>query len=137
LLSLLAGIGRTAFAMAANGDLPRWLDAVHPRYRTPYRAEVVVAVLICLVVLVADLRGAIGFSSFGVLFYYAVANASAATLPHHQLRWPRWLAFCGLAGCALLALTLPPPSVVTGIGVLALGALGFTVATLRRSRQPD
>ena len=25
-------------------------------------------------VLVADLRGAIGFSSFGVLIYYAVAN---------------------------------------------------------------
>ena len=27
-----------------------------------------------------DVRGAIGFSSFGVLAYYAVANASAWTL---------------------------------------------------------
>ena len=30
---------------------------------------------------VADLRGAIGFSSFAVLTYYAIANASAWTLP--------------------------------------------------------
>ena len=29
LLSLLAGVGRTTFAMASDGDLPRWLAAVH------------------------------------------------------------------------------------------------------------
>ena len=38
--------------------------------------------------LVADVRGAIGFSSFAVLFYYAVANASAFTLPADERRWP-------------------------------------------------
>lgn len=135
LLSLLAGVGRTGFAMAANGDLPRALDAVHRRYRTPHRAEVVAAVLICLVVLAADLRGAIGFSSFAVLFYYGVANASAATLRPDQRRWPRWLAFLGVAGCLVLAVTLPAASVISGVGVLALGALAFGVATLRGKRQ--
>jgi hypothetical protein len=34
-------------------------------------------VLVSAIVLVADLRGAIGFSSFAVLTYYALANASA------------------------------------------------------------
>ena len=39
----------------------------------------------------ADLRGAIGFSSFAVLTYYAIANAAAWTLPPHQRRGPgRW-----------------------------------------------
>src|SRR6478752_10178311 len=38
LLSLLAGIRRTAFAMAANGDLPRWLASVHSRYKVPDHA---------------------------------------------------------------------------------------------------
>jgi APA family basic amino acid/polyamine antiporter len=32
-----------------------------------------------VLVLTTDLRAAIGFSSFGVLLYYAVANASAWT----------------------------------------------------------
>jgi basic amino acid/polyamine antiporter, APA family len=39
LLSLLAGISRTALSMARRRELPGYLDAVHPRFRTPHRAE--------------------------------------------------------------------------------------------------
>ncbi len=122
LLSLLVGVSRTTFAMAANHDLPAWLDAVHPARRVPHRAEVAVGVVVAVVVALVDLRGAIGFSSFAVLTYYAIANASAWTLPRHQRRWPRALAGAGVAGCALLAFTLPTMSVVSGAGVLAVGA---------------
>ena len=122
LLSLLAGISRTAFAMAAERDLPRWFDAVHPTHRVPHRAELSAGVLITAVVLVADLRGAIGFSSFAVLTYYAIANASAWTLPSPQRRWPRWISAAGVAGCVLLAFTLPVTSVAIGTVVLAFGA---------------
>ncbi len=45
LLSLLLGVSRTTFAMAAERDLPRWLDAVHPVRRVPHRAEVAVAIV--------------------------------------------------------------------------------------------
>jgi APA family basic amino acid/polyamine antiporter len=83
-------------------------------------------------VLVADLRGAIGFSSFGVLLYYAVANLSALRQPPEQRRWPRALQVLGLTGCVVLALTLPPASVVAGLGVLALGVAGRLVAVRRR-----
>jgi basic amino acid/polyamine antiporter, APA family len=121
LLSLLAGVGRTTFAMAANGDLPRWLDAVHPTNKIPHRAELVIGAAIVALVLVTDLRGAIGFSSFTVLTYYAVANASAWTLDEGQRRWPRWLAGGGVAGCVVLAFTLPFTSVVGGVVVLGLG----------------
>ena len=69
MLALIAGIGRTTLAMAREGDLPRGLAAVHPRFHTPHRAEVALAVVIVLLVLTIDLRGAIGFSSFGVLLY--------------------------------------------------------------------
>jgi APA family basic amino acid/polyamine antiporter len=122
LLSLIVGVSRTGFAMAANRDLPRWLDAVHPIHRVPYRSEIAVGVLVSAVVLIVDLRGAIGFSSFAVLSYYAIANASAWTLPADQRRWPRALAAAGVGGCALLAVTLPRASVVGGALVLAAGA---------------
>ena len=81
LLALIAGIGRTALAMARDRELPAPLAAVHPRFGVPHVAEIAVAVAIVVLVLVADLRGAIGFSSFGVLVYYLVANASAFTQP--------------------------------------------------------
>ena len=102
LLSLLAGVARTAFAMAGNGHLPHALAAVHPRRRTPLRAELLVGALVVCGVLLFDLRGAIGFSSFCVLLYYAIANASALTLERRSRAVP----VLGLAGCLVLAATL-------------------------------
>ncbi len=123
LLSLLAGVSRTTLSMARRRELPGHLDAVHPIHRTPHRAEVTAAVVVSAIVLVADLRGAIGFSSFAVLTYYALANVSAWTLTAAERRWPRWLAGLGVALCALLAVTLPQIAVVGGLLLLASGSL--------------
>jgi basic amino acid/polyamine antiporter, APA family len=125
LLSLLAGISRTTLSMARRRELPGFLDAVHPTHRTPHRAEITAAAIVCAVVLVADLRGAIGFSSFAVLTYYALANASAWRLTDQERRWPRWLAGLGVALCVLLAFTLPSVAVAGGLALLAVGSLGW------------
>jgi basic amino acid/polyamine antiporter, APA family len=124
LLALIAGIGRTSLAMARHGDLPRWLAAVHPRYRVPGHAELAVAAVVSVLVLTTDLRGAIGFSSFGVLTYYAIANAAAFTQPSERRRWPRALNVVGLGACAVLVVTLPISAVIAGVCVLALGLAG-------------
>lgn len=129
LLSLLVGVSRTTFAMAGEADLPRWLDAVHPTRRVPHRAELTVATIVIAVVLVTDVRGAIGFSSFAVLFYYAIANASAFTLDATERRWPRALTVIGLAGCAALAFALPVRSIIGGTIVLLVGAAVWVAAT--------
>ena len=125
LLSLLAGVSRTIFAMARNRELPAALAAVHPRFGVPHLAELSVGAVVCVVVAAADLRGAIGFSSFAVLTYYAIANAAAWTQPADQRRWPRWLQAVGLTGCTVLAFTLPVGSVVGGVIVLAGGAAAW------------
>ena len=127
LLSLVAGVGRTTFAMAADGELPRWLGAVHPRHKVPHRADVVIGGLVAVVVCLTDLRHAIGFSSFCVLSYYAIANAAARTLPTDQRRWPRGLAVVGLVGCIALACTLPARSALSGAAVLAVGSVAWAV----------
>jgi basic amino acid/polyamine antiporter, APA family len=123
LLALLAGIGRTSLAMARNGDLPPWLAAVHPRHRVPHHAEVALAVVVTVLVLTVDLRGAIGFSSFGVLLYYLTANLAAYTQDRDHRRFARPLQLLGAAGCAVLVVTLPPTSVLSGVVVLAIGVL--------------
>ena len=122
LLALLAGVGRTSLAMARTGDLPRWFAVVHPRFAVPQRAELLLGALVCVLVLVTDLRGAIGFSSFGVLLYYLVANLAALTQDRVHRRFPRALALVGAAGCLLLAATLPPASILGGLLVIAAGA---------------
>jgi basic amino acid/polyamine antiporter, APA family len=132
LLALVAGLGRTGLAMAREGDLPRWLDAVHPRFRVPHRAELSVAAVVVALVLATDLRGAIGFSSFGVLLYYFVANVAAYSQSSADRRFPRWLQVLGGAGCLILVATLPGQAVVVGLVVLAAG-IALRVARLRRS----
>jgi APA family basic amino acid/polyamine antiporter len=123
LLTLLAGISRTVFAMAQNRDLPRWLGAVHGQRKTPHRAEMVVAVAVMVLLLLTDLLGAVGFSSFLVLWYYAVANLAALRLTATERRWPRFISVLGLVGCLALGLSLSPSTVVVGAGLLLLGWL--------------
>lgn len=136
LLALIAGIGRTSLAMARNRDLPSWLAAVHPTYRVPHHAEVALAVVVSGIVLVADLRGAIGFSSFGVLVYYAIANASAWTQPAAERRMPRGLYVLGAIGCLTLVAALPWQSIAAGIAMFAIGLIGRAVVVRTRASVP-
>lgn len=124
LLALIAGVGRTTLAMARNHDLPHWLSAVHPRHQVPHHAEITLAVVVGVLVLTTDLRSMIGFSSFGVLIYYLIANLSAARQRAEHRRWPRALNIVGAAGCVTLVATLPLPSVLTGLVMFAAGLLG-------------
>ncbi|WP_456844971.1 APC family permease [Cellulomonas sp. P5_C6] len=122
LLALILGVSRTTLAMARDRELPPFLAAVHPRHGVPYRAELAVAAVVIVLVATLDLRGAIGFSSFGVLTYYALTNASALRMTADERRPPRWVAVLGLAGCIVLALTLPVASVIGGAVVALVGA---------------
>jgi APA family basic amino acid/polyamine antiporter len=128
LLALIAGVGRTTLAMARNADLPRWLSSVHPSYRVPDHATLAVAAAVSVLVLTTDLRGAIGFSSFGVLVYYAVANASAYTQTADHRRWPRALNAVGLVACLTLVVTLPWTAVLAGLVMFAIGIAGRSLA---------
>lgn len=133
LLALLAGVGRTSLAMARERDLPGALAAVHPVRQVPHRATLVVGAVVLALVLTVDLRGVIGFSSFGVLVYYAVANLAASRQRGAARRTPRTLQAVGLVGCVVLVVTLPVPSLVVGAAVLVTGVLG-RAARLRLDR---
>jgi APA family basic amino acid/polyamine antiporter len=134
LLALIAGVARTGLAMASHDDLPRWLAAVHPRFRVPHHAEVALAAAVSVLVWLMDLRAAIGFSSLGVLIYYGIANASAFTQPPGQRRFPRALQVAGLAGCLVLVATLPPSAILAGLGVFAVGIVYRRISRGRSRR---
>ena len=132
LLALIAGLGRTGLAMARHGDLPRTLAAVHPRFAVPHHAELAIAAVVSVLVLTTDLRGAIGFSSFGVLVYYAIANAAAFTQRAEFRRWPRVLNVAGCIACLALVASLPLSAVVAGLSVFAVGVAGRALVRRRR-----
>ncbi len=133
LLALITGVGRTTLAMARERDLPGPLARVGGKHTVPYVAELAVAAVVVFLLLTTDVMTVVGFSSFGVLIYYAVANAAAYTLEEHPAHAPRWLNVAGFFSCLLLAFTLPPASVLGMAVVLAAGTAGrFLVLRIRR-----
>ncbi|MFJ1877547.1 APC family permease [Streptomyces chartreusis] len=125
LLALILGVSRTTLATARDRHLPGALAAVHPRFQVPHRAELAVGAVVAVLAATVDVRGAIGFSSFGVLAYYAVANASAWTLGSAPAA--RVVPAVGLLGCVVLAFSLPGVAVAVGAGVLVVGVVAYGV----------
>ncbi|WP_250505290.1 APC family permease [Bowdeniella massiliensis] len=123
LLALIVGISRTLLAMSRHGDLPAFF-ARTSRRQVPALATVVVAgVVAALMVFLPSITTAIGFSSFGVLLYYAIANASALRQPAAERRYPRVLHIFGLLACLGLVASLPVTSIVIGAGVVVVGLI--------------
>ena len=127
LLALILGVSRTTLAMARDRHLPHALAAVHPRFQVPHCAELLIGVVVAILAATTDLRDAIGFSSFAVLIYYAIANASAFTLGPDEGRPPRVIPVIGLLGCMVLAFAMPALSVLSGVAVLGIGVAAYTI----------
>lgn len=108
LLSLIAGIGRTLFAMGRGGDAPRALSHVQASTGVPARAEISAAVLAALVVVVGGIGFALALSAALILTYYGVAHLAVLARVRRG-DFPRLLgltASLGLMGCLLVVVGL-------------------------------
>lgn len=130
LLNLIPGVSRTSLAMARERELPHWFAHIDTSRSLPLRAELTVAAVVIALVVVLDLRGAIGISGVAILTYYAITNAAALTLGREQRRWPPAIASVGLIGCMVLVAALPPAAIVTGVVTLLIG-VGVRLVTRR------
>lgn len=126
LLGMLLGVSRTGLAMARDRNLPPGLAAVHPRHRVPHRAELAAAAVVIVLLLIGELATAISFSSICVLTYYAIANASARTLPAGTVVH-RVLPVVGFAGCVVIAVFQPLTTLLTATAVLVIGAVIYAL----------
>ena len=88
---------------------------------------VLLTLVVALLAATTDLRGAIGFSSFAVLIYYAIANASAFTLGPDEGRPHRAIPVIGVLGCVVLAFAMPLSSVLSGVVVLGIGVAAYLI----------
>lgn len=115
LMSLIAGVGRTLFAMADRGDAPRVLAVIGTSVRIPYRAEIAAALGAAVLVILGGLTVALGVSAAMILTYYAVGHLAAMRLPHGEGaagRLVRLTPYLGLACCSVV------------VGALAVVAFG-------------
>ena len=128
LLTSILGVSRMAYAMARRKDIPQALSKLHSKYSTPYYSIWIIGALMALLVLLIDLTKVVAISTFALLFYYTLANASAIRLKVQKRLYPRFVPVLGAITClALLIFILfaSPQAWIIGAAGLATGMICY------------
>jgi len=131
LLSLLAGISRTAEAMAKDREIPRFIGLRSKRFDSPWVADLLILGIASALLVSGDITWTIGISSFAVLVYYAIANLAAFRQLHSKQPVGRLLALIGAALCLGVGFFVPIESLLVATVVLAL-AMGLRAGLIMR-----
>jgi APA family basic amino acid/polyamine antiporter len=131
LLSLLAGISRTAEAMAKDSELPRFIGLRSKRFDSPWVADLLILGIASALLVSGDITWTIGISSFAVLVYYAIANLAAFRQLTSKQPVGRLLALIGAALCLGVGFFVPIESLLVATVVLAL-AMGLRAGLIMR-----
>ena len=128
LLTAILGVSRMAYAMARRKDIPQTLSKLHSKYNTPYYSIWIIGALMALLALFIDLTKVVAISTFALLFYYTLANASAIRLKVQKRLYPRFVPVLGAITClALLIFILfaSPQAWIIGAAGLATGMICY------------
>jgi amino acid transporter len=116
---------RITFALAEQGDFPRWFAAIHRRYQTPYISIVVFAVLLWALAALGTFRWNATLSAISRLFAYIITCAALPVLRKKQpgqegFRLPGGVAFATVG--ILFALVLASRMGIAEVIALAVTA---------------
>jgi APA family basic amino acid/polyamine antiporter len=131
---------RTLFALAENGDLPRWFARVHPRYQTPSNAILFTAAVALTLALTGSFVTLAAVSAIARLVMYLAVIASTLVLRTRVPGGDVGPAQFTVAGgpvvpvlAAIVSLGIlagaSQAQLTSGAAALAAGALLFLVAT--------
>ncbi|WP_330333253.1 amino acid permease [Streptomyces sp. NBC_00536] len=112
---LLLGQTRVFFAMSRDGLLPRVFSVTHPKYRTPYRATLLLGVIIAVVAGFTSLEKLAELVNIGTLFAFVVVALGVIVLRrtrpdlHRAFRtpWVPVVPILSIAASFWLMLNLP------------------------------
>ena len=80
LLVMLMGQPRVFFSMSRDGLLWPWISRIHPRYRTPYIAQLLTGVVVALFAGFLDIGTAAELCNIGTLFAFCIVCGGIAIL---------------------------------------------------------
>jgi len=127
LLTTIMGISRIMFAMSRKGDLPAFLNRIHPHFSTPHYAIWITGAFTITAILLADLALVVTVSTFAMLIFYLIANIAAFRIPSEYQQYPAIVPVIGAVSCIGLIGFLTINSWIIGtIGVI-VGMVWFGI----------
>ena len=147
----LIGVSRLTYSMGQHRQLPEGLRQVHPKYRTPYIAIMIFAVVAIITLLPGQTDFLATMYSFGAMLSFTIAHVAVIQLrrkhPDVERTWkppfnppafgvniPVTAVLGGLGTFAawVVVMALNPRTLIVGLGWMALG---ITVYVLYRRNQ--
>ncbi|MFI6284927.1 amino acid permease [Streptomyces sp. NPDC051018] len=139
---LLLGQTRVFFAMSRDGLLPRFFSRTHPRFRTPYRATILLGCVIAVIAGLTNIQELAALVNIGTLFAFVLVAIGVIVLRRTRPDLPRafrtplvpWLPIASVAASLWLMLNLPTETWVRfGIWML-LGVAVYYLYSRKHSR---
>ncbi|MFD3353097.1 amino acid permease [Streptomyces fradiae] len=139
---LLLGQTRVFFAMSRDGLLPRFFSRTHPVYSTPYRATVLLGVVIAVIAGVTSIDELATLVNIGTLFAFVIVAVGVVILRRTRPDLPRsfrtplvpWLPAASVAASLWLMLNLPVETWVRFAAWMALGVVVYFLYGRTHSR---
>jgi amino acid transporter len=137
LAAAMVNVPRLIYAMAAEGDLPPRLAAVHLRFRTPHLSVGLFAATVWVFAAAGGFLGNLSLSAVSRLLTYGMVSLALVVFRSREQREggvdPAWfrvpggtaVAVLGLAFSAVLALRMKPLELAVLAGTLACGLVHY------------
>ena len=127
LLTTIMGISRIVFAMSRKGDLPAFLNRLHPRFNTPHYAIWLSGACMIAAILLADITLVVAVSTFAMLVFYLIADIAALRIPSDFQKYPRIVPLIGAVSCIALIGFLTINSWIIGCIGVAIGMVYYGI----------
>lgn len=114
ILVLLLSQSRVMFTISKDGLLPAWLSIIHPRYHTPWIANLILMLLVGFFAAFAPLSLVGNLTSIATLLIYAIVCAAVIVLRRTYPDLPRpfktpfspWIPLLGIGTCLAMMIFL-------------------------------
>ncbi len=140
---------RVNFAMGRDKILTSWLNNIHNKYRTPYRAILITGMVILLLIAFGvGLETLADVASFSFLITYALVHVAVIVMrradpedynPDFKLNsWAYPLVpILGVASCLIIAAQMRPIVLLAGSGIILFGVIWYVAYAAKRAIKPS
>ncbi|GCE48664.1 amino acid/polyamine/organocation transporter (APC superfamily) [Thermosporothrix hazakensis] len=142
IMILMLGQSRVFFAMSRDNLLPRWFSQVHPRFKTPYRINIIVGIVVAFTAAFTPVSALEEMTNIGTLTAFILVSIGVIVLRRTRPNLRRafrtplvpWIPILAVLICFYLMLGLPLLTWVRFLVWLAIGVVLYFVYGQQHSR---
>lgn len=142
ILVMLMGQSRIFYTMSNDGLIPKAFGELHPRFKTPYKANWILFIFVGLFAAFVPGHVAGDLTSFGTLFAFVLVSAGVWILRVKEPNIPRpfkapiypIVSSLGVLICSLMIFSLDAQTLMVAFGWMALGLVVYFLYSRSRSK---